>query len=308
MKKLPLWQIFTGITVAGLLFMLTYPDLLKADPERKGSLPTGVDHCVLCHSSPAPKVKVEGVEFEHSPYIENRVNCSFCHPQIIQGQGKVLSDNCFTCHASGEFLQETPPTETIHQIHVTGRRVECTSCHERIFHPVGKKIVHWRGIGEKDSSPNSCSSCHGDQHLSSLLVYTGRGRDDVEPQPSVMARINLVCQGCHQGRKIKQVDERKVQIATANPEACDTCHGKGFGKTIIPMWQGPVREKYKKLTERLKETIAKGDEGRQLLEKAEDILELVRTDGSWGAHNPGYVNLLLKKVEGYLEEAEKLSS
>lgn len=304
MRRLFIFQLLTGTVIFILLMGIVTTDLLGTNSKEKD-----VNRCLICHVSPKPKVQVEGVEFKHSSYIKKKINCSFCHTNIVQGERKVSPDSCFTCHASEKYLEKIGETKYLHQIHITERKINCENCHQGITHPAGEKIIHWRQLEMEDSTYIGCSTCHGKQHLSSLLVYTGRAREDVKVQPSVMAKVNLTCQGCHQEEQIKKVDKKYVQIALASPEACDTCHGKGFGKVIISTWQKPVKEKYTKLNKRiqiLQKKISKKEEAQKLLKKAKDILDLVQTDGSWGVHNPGYINLLLEKVENYLNEVEKL--
>lgn len=308
MRKMHFLKPLVGVTLLIVVFALTSIDIPMASSEDQNSS-TDPEQCLLCHTSPESKIKVDDVEFKHSPYIEKKINCYFCHLGIVQGEGKVLSDNCYSCHASEKILQKTSETEFLHQLHAVQHKINCTRCHEKITHPAGEKIIHWRELGAKNTNHTSCSTCHGKQHLSSLLIYTGRAREDAKKNPSVMAKVNLTCQGCHREREAKYINKGRVQIARAKPDACDTCHGRGFGKALIPMWQKPVKEKYKKLINRIKRVqrkISKKGEAYKLLKKAEDILELIQTDGSWGAHNPNYVNLLLNKAESYLNKAENL--
>ena len=97
--------------------------------------------------------------------------------------------------------------------------------------------------------------------------------------------------------------------AAASAEACDRCHEKGLGDQMIPLWQRNARALYKIVEDKLKPLEGNTDPHVvELVGEARKILDVVRLDGSWGAHNPLYTQKLLNNARQRLVDAAAVSA
>ncbi len=140
----------------------------------------------------------------------------------------------------------------------------------------------------------------------------------VEGAPSTMHELHVKCTGCHIERTTEQAGELSWFSWKASPEACDSCHGEGFGKGRIGDCQEVMKESFEELTVLLKEVaagIAKAEqedpdlpglqEIRELYERALANARFVRVDGSWGVHNMEYTDAVLESATADVEECLK---
>ena len=77
----------------------------------------------------------------------------------------------------------------------------------------------------------------------------------------------------------------------------------GFGEQMIPLWQSDTRKLYEAVETMLATVTAETDRAERLVAEAEAILQLIRVDGSWGAHNPRYTEAILRRAIDRLTEA-----
>lgn len=133
--KMRFLQTLAVMLILIFVVMIARLEFQQANSDEQSFSSQPLERCLVCHSSLKSKVDVQKIKFDHTPFIERKMDCSSCHEGIVRGKGEVFSDRCFTCHASAKFLEEISETEYIHRIHVTERKINCGFCHERIIHP-----------------------------------------------------------------------------------------------------------------------------------------------------------------------------
>jgi len=128
------------------------------------------------------------------------------------------------------------------------------------------------------------------------------------PAVTPMFLAHVGCSGCHiKPKAVGASPESGATVAAATAQACDRCHKPGLGEQMIPMWQQNTKEVYDSVTAMLAE-LPPQPTGRpgELISQARDLLKLIRVDGSWGVHNPGYTEDLLQQARQKAPEAARL--
>lgn len=276
-------------------------------PGPDGRVPERTSDCRSCHGPPAGEVLVAGAPFVHDEWVRAGVDCRACHADSIAGSGAVHPQRCKSCHGQPELLAQIDSPERLHRLHVTDHKVECFECHVAIAHgllPVSPE--HPRGAGD-------CGTCHSTPHAAAQLVYSGTGALGVEDQPSRMLATRVACEACHTGR-LAGSSPRAVgghaHLGVAGEVDCLHCHGTPFAG-MLREWQGAVGgglDGLSTLAEELRRHLdALGPEGggeaQELLAQARHNLDLVRADGSRGAHNVTYALDALRAAASRLDQA-----
>lgn len=241
----------------------------------------------------------------HEEYLEKGVDCSSCHTGVTEGEAQVLQERCLSCHNESQYLERYQDVLYLHDQHVTENKVECFQCHNQIKHGIE---------GMVPTIAKNCNQCHQAQHTAPEEMYMGLGGEGVEDMPAAMFEAMVDCNGCHRYPREEKIAGYVKSVKVAKAEACDSCHGGGFGNIFVPMWQNSIQQKYSVVGASLSEMesivgeIGFEEESRtlELYQKAKHNLELVKADGSWGVHNAGYAGALLDKAEEYLEEAKRI--
>jgi nitrate/TMAO reductase-like tetraheme cytochrome c subunit len=182
-----------------------------------------------------------------------------------------------------------------HGAHVASRKVKCSECHEMAPEKHKKTLAdvanscatcHHKGVivGE-----GGCASCHSHQEM----VYRGKFAGEAKPHPSAMAKGKVLCLDCHVG--IAKGHSRK-QVR----DTCAKCHKLAAFSRMLDEWQEGTREAAAELEAFValaKDVLVGGAASKErqtavraARERALSALELVRSDGSAGAHNPEYLN------------------
>jgi hypothetical protein len=94
-----------------------------------------------------------------------------------------------------------------------------------------------------------------------------------------------------------------ASVLAADAASCDRCHQQGFGEKMIPLWQNTTHGLYDQVEAQLKEAQAAGLDA-DALKHVSELMTLVRTDGSWGVHNPRYTQLLLEQARDAIAAAK----
>jgi len=256
--------------------------------------------CDNCHTPPSDKIELDdGSTFTHGDYIERPgVKCIDCHLDSISGTGRAPRELCYTCHNQPERLKEYENVNFVHQNHVAEHKVECNACHLEIDHE----------IGALNKAPGTCSQCHTPQHDAVQMMYGGRWPGLEEPQPSVMARMHVQCIACHVKRKT--ADKYEPGHFLPDPQACDNCHGEGFGD-LVDIWKadldktlGGIERKVSEL-EGYRNTL---DDNGAKARKADELLERAREEISFAKYGRGVHNydLAAERLGRLNEDLDKM--
>jgi hypothetical protein len=165
-----------------------------------------------------------------------------------------------------------------HGAHASRAGVTCTACHP---------------AGQPSQVGGDCSGCHHKPrdktcaacHPVPAGVFAGTGAAAGPGKPSPMASVT--CEQCH-----------KKPPAPMTDGGCAACHPAAFAN-VYNSWRKATRNNYRDLGLKIDEARANagklgGADGAEALRRAEADLSWVAADGSWGAHNNGYLNDVLK--------------
>lgn len=249
---------------------------------KDSKLNEGSARCTLCHEVPEKIIQTAGLFFDHADVQRFGMECTLCHSNVVQGNGDVPQERCFTCHNEPARLARLHDVEMLHRTHVTDHKVDCLNCHLEIQHKAPKEL---------EVIATSCETCHvGGGHSPQRDLYVGIGGKGVPPQPAAMYLAGVRCESCH----IVSHEGRQL----ASDVSCMSCHGAQFAK-IYQDW-------YETLSQRLQMTralltrvqdILIALEGlvppsaKQLLLQAQENVRLV--EHGRALHNPGYASALL---------------
>jgi hypothetical protein len=295
-------------------------------PDEDGRVPEATSDCLLCHGPPKEPVVVEGKEFDHTDYVARGVDCRECHDPVIEGDGTVRRERCHSCHGEAGHIEHIGDIAYMHETHVTNHKVECFECHDDIHH----------GLLElpepRPAASEGCGSCHDSSHDAALKVYAGQGAVGVEERPSRMYQTRVLCRACHTGRAGRlATGERARQLERDDPHGgmlaahtelgvgtvaragnidCIHCHGTGFDG-MLGRWQGSVEgalSTVQPALAQLERELEDADEpaARELYDEAHRNVQLVRLDGSRGAHNPAYALEALRASAERIDRARAL--
>jgi len=244
---------------------------------KEAKLNEGVAQCTLCHEVPEERITVGGLSFDHGEVKRFGMECVFCHRGVVQGDGAVPQERCYSCHQEPARLARYGETEFLHKTHVTEHKVECLDCHHEITHKVPERL---------ELVAAECRSCHLGGHGLTRDLYVGIGGKGVKPRPSPMYLAGVGCEGCH-----FLPAEEHGGLKKANEVSCMACHGAKYF-TIYRTWKAAVEERLAGLKELLKEVEAQfGEERPEPLEEAEENLRFLERAN--GIHNPDYALALL---------------
>lgn len=282
--------------------------------------------CTLCHAAPEQKIEVAGRTFEHAAYVQRGVDCRECHDPAVEGDGKVRKERCQTCHGEPQYNARIGETAFLHERHVLEHKVECFQCHDEMHHGLVALPK------PEASKAEGCGACHANPHSAALALYAGTGAAGVEDRPSRMFETRVVCQACHTGRSgfksttsdgdvagagAPSVDLAHVRghanvptVAIAGNVDCIHCHGTGYDG-LLAEWQSAVTEQIDRLSPLVIELkgrlpAAPDSPATVTLREAERNLQLVRLDGSHGAHNVSYSLDALRAGADRIDAVRKL--
>lgn len=160
-----------------------------------------------------------------------------------------------------------------------------------------------------------CAACHKSSHVGVLGVYAGAGGRGAPPSPARMFELRVQCVACHTAPANAEASTAALgQTYRANEAACSTCHGARYDG-LIDRWRtsfAAMREalgpKLRTARAALAATTAPAQAGhsraRALVDDADFNLRLVSVAN--GAHNPFYAANLLRRANGWLDEAMAL--
>jgi hypothetical protein len=212
------------------------------------------------------------------------------------------------CHLEGHG--EVEDQEAFHLTHVSEGHIDCLSCHEEIKHGD-------RPMAEQMLISSNCTTCHGGKrHSIQEAIYAGTALADMDTMPDVMYEAGVACDGCHDDTQTVQMGEITLTSRISGAKQCVHCHGNEDYADELSTWQESIKEMIGELRpalEELEKAIQSSQaspeqlaEARKLSASARMKLEYVLKDGSYGAHNIGYVIEILDKVAEETETARSL--
>lgn len=249
--------------------------------------------CVTCHDAPTKEIEFQGSKFKHSQFLAFGATCESCHQGTTATPPPIEDGRCLECHTFG--VEKATDSREMHRTHTLGRhKIECSSCHGTIRHGLKVQVSSLEAL--------DCTKCHIDQHTLQRNTYFSLGASPHGPEgaatKNVMFMAHVDCTGCHTSpRPTTGRPNGGATVLAASPASCDKCHEPGLGNQMIPLWQKTTRGLYDEV-ERLAAT-AIGVPAENIA-KARKILDGVRSDGSWGVHNPKYAQQVLLEARSLL--------
>lgn len=248
-------------------------------------------NCTACHEPPKGEIQFQGLKFDHAQFLAFGAKCESCHQNVTATPPPIEDGRCIECHTFGVEASREP--REMHKIHTLGRhKVECSSCHGSLRHGLQNQTVSLERF--------DCTRCHKDQHKVQQETYFNLGQSPHGPDAarpvSPMFLAHVDCTGCHiKQRPVSVKPDSGASVLAADAASCDRCHQQGFGSKMIPLWQNTTHGLYDQVEAQLKEAEAAAVDP-EALKHVRELMSLVRTDGSWGVHNPRYTQLLLEQA------------
>jgi hypothetical protein len=235
---------------------------------------------------------------DHDEFLRFGASCESCHRGATSPVTTIGDSQCLNCHAFG--LDRMSDVEELHRVHTGGEhKVECFNCHGVPAHGPEAQIMSLNVF--------DCRGCHQGQHDVQRDTYASNGGAVEAPPTAVtpMFMAHVDCTGCHvESQALGARPASGASVARAVPEACDACHRPGLGAQLVPLWQRTTRRLYDEVEGLLPATAPAPDAGAgpepAAVREARFLLDLVRSDGSWGVHNPTYTQSLIERARALL--------
>lgn len=269
----------TDERTCNICHFIDVPQALSTQDERP------ISDCTVCHKDIDITREIYGKTFKHLTYEkEKKVICSDCHFKIIQGQGKVDKANCNQCHT--EEVDHAEDASIMHYKHLVKKKTPCTPCHTSITHGWVK--------GNDDYDGNQYLSPADSEYEVQNLIMMGRGGKGVKGLPDPMYLATLNCSACH----------KNEFFAKVNSQVCIDCHENNFDKILIEQ-KLFVSSRMKVLKSfLLNAENYQTPETFHIIQEAAHNYDLIKKDGSLGAHNIKYVKDLLDHSVGQLKDIQ----
>lgn len=184
---------------------------------------TNLNNCRTCHTDEIFLEQGSQLRYNHTTVVQSNKACETCHVNTIEGNASVSIQQCINCHWQTDFFERFDDPEFLHQNHVTDHKVECIACHTPITHRIRRKHLL---TGE------DCQSCHPDMHRAQAQLFAGLGGRNLPQAPNPMYEAGLACQSCHIFHE-ENISGEETMVSRG--EACDKCHGQGYGK-LLQRW------------------------------------------------------------------------
>ncbi len=211
-------------------------------------------------------------------------------PPPLAASSRFVPSECANCHTGIEernvYMFEM---KFSHGRHVVNAGLTCGKCHS-----------NQRKHGELIVGKDNCMNCHhrepkcGNCHRLQADLFTGKADYIGITEPNIMLEAELDCASCH-------VEDD--QIIRPTGAKCVECHGEGYDD-METEWKLTVRSSIESLELILKDISPAGMPAadRATIERAQDILRRLKSDGSWGVHNETEIISSLSQLEKEIKE------
>jgi nitrate/TMAO reductase-like tetraheme cytochrome c subunit len=291
-----------GQTVQGQHISVSKTTCLTCHFYGRGDKQVAAGDCQTCHTVPEEPVTFVDEPFSHQDFLDGDgdVTCIHCHSQVTQGSGTVSRARCLSCHLEDEEHGEVDDQESFHVIHVSAGHFDCLNCHEEIKHGD-------RPMAEQLLTSSNCTTCHGGKrHSIQEAIYAGTAVAELDTMPDVMYEAGVACDGCHDDSQITHLGNLTLTSRISGAKQCIDCHDNEDCADDLASWQeatkemldelGPALAELEKALQSSQASSEQLAEAKELAGSARTKLDMVLKDGSYGAHNVGYVMEILDKV------------
>jgi nitrate/TMAO reductase-like tetraheme cytochrome c subunit len=214
-------------------------------------------------------------------------------PAFDTNIGMDVPGECRNCHFAIATINVRAFDEYpfSHDIHAVQQELPCDMCHSNATKH-GERIVQKSDCTDchhNEDNPNQCGVCHESQRM----TFGGLAPIVDDPDPSLNIHVDRECVDCH-------IDDGSVEAA--GPSTCDKCH-EDYGE-FLGEWQSATREYMTNLRElitQVDKTRLTAGQQRSFTAISESV-EQIQRDGSWGAHNSMFAEMLIEDAGSRIEE------
>jgi len=213
---------------------------------------------------------------------------------------KIVPAECNTCHFGIEVQSKSLyGLEFSHQSHVVGREQECKQCHSND-----------RKHGELIMTKSKCATCHHNEdtekcsscHKLQNAMYSGNLKvQNFEIEPDVMFEAEVECISCHNYEYNNALIPMK--------ESCTDCHEEEEYLEKFDSWRVATNESIEWIDNWLKvnKKLELTEEQKSQVELVKEILSVLKTDDSKGAHNFNFYVSVLEECQAQLNNIQPLN-
>jgi hypothetical protein len=261
----------------------------EGNPEESGAL-VGANVCLHCHS-------------DEVNFTNRKTNFMSFAGVTMRQIDKVENPGFRQIFGLRDILLEptTYGSDPNHNLHISDNGVLCANCHIKITHSGSYYSTidmqtcfdchdTKRGEGKHPVENDDCFKCHATQvAIQAGVAAKSFGVQDIEWEMS-----SNDCLDCHENA-----------FDRPSRESCENCHEEGYAD-IKDMFQSTFDEQLvqaeafwnSNVRSRRDLTRAK----QEMLNSYEDLLNILRTDGSRGIHNSGYTDKIFERLRALEEE------
>ncbi len=260
------------------------------------------EYCNLCHFAITPR-NIETFEEEKFPHSRHMkfLSCTKCHSRSEHKKITVTKDICESCHNKFSKIPENIRYAGInfpHSLHSSKEQIACTECHVSVdFSKIQIKSKVCTSCHHKDDElRKDCSRCHTLQSNTYNGTILGEKLD-----PDIMNSGGVKCEDCH-------LPDKKI-VSRPSANVCADCHDASY-KSMQTDWVNEIKSKSSALSSLVQDARNSSltDEEEIILQKAKNLVALIRTDGSGGIHNYMVLSALLDQVTEEIKQIPRVSN
>jgi len=256
------------------------------------------EYCNLCHFVIQPKNidKFGEDKFPHNNHMKF-LQCTKCHSRDEHKKITATKETCESCHKNFTGMHENIKYKSIlfsHKLHTAKNNITCTVCHASIdFSKIQIKDKVCISCHHKSDLSKNCAKCHPVQNNTfSGSILGGKFDEDI------MKSAGTSCEDCH--------NPSKLMVSKPKDNVCAGCHDASY-TSMKTDWVKEIKTKSAKISSLIKnmKTSDITDEEKQKIQKAKNLVSLIKTDGSGGIHNYMVLSSLLDKSLKEISVKEK---